>query len=333
MKKFFSLLCALTIVLSASAAPLKSVKAANQISLKKSLNVEALAASGMAKQAKALKAPQATIGIEVSDITFNSAHIAFTPSDAEAYYVFNLAPASELEGYTDAEIAVELIDLYKDYIIEHYGEQYIYLLPYLFYDGDYEDDFDELTANTEYVAFAFYVDEDGNLQGNVAKKNFTTLSVTPSKQEDLTMTEGEFSIYDFGAWQFWGENEKVVISIAAYTEEVAGHYKGSDLSASYSYVSKVAGADTTWYALADADFELAVAGANVTIDGSFVGVNEDNEEDIISFTLNLAGIIDGGEEGIENIELTKEAKKVVVDGKVFIIRDDKMFNVQGAQVR
>ena len=333
MKKFFSLLCALTIVLSASAAPLKSVKAANQISLKKSLNVEALAASGMAKQAKALKAPQATIGIEVSDITFNSAHIAFTPSDAEAYYVFNLAPASELEGYTDAELAKELIDFYKDYIIEHYGEQYIYLLPYLFYDGDYEDDFDELTANTEYVAFAFYVDEDGNLQGNVAKKNFTTLSVTPSKQEDLTMTEGEFSIYDFGAWQFWGENEKVVISIAAYTEEVAGHYKGSDLSASYSYVGKVAGADTTWYALADADFELAVAGANVTIDGSFVGVNEDNEEDIISFTLNLAGIIDGGEEGIENIELTKEAKKVVVDGKVFIIRDEKMFNVQGAQVR
>lgn len=333
MKKFFSLLCALTIVLSASAAPLKSVKAANQISFKKSLNVEALAASGMAKQAKALKAAQATIGIEVSNVTFNSAHIAFTPSDAEAYYVFDFAPASELEGYTDAELAKELIDFYKDYIIEHYGEQYIYLLPYLFYDGDYEDDFDELTANTEYVAFAFYVDEDGNLQGNVAKKNFTTLSVTPSKQEDLTMTEGEFSIYDFGAWQFWGENEKVVISIAAYTEEVAGHYKGSDLSASYSYVGKVAGADTTWYALADADFELAVAGANVTIDGSFVGVNEDNEEDVISFTLNLAGIIDGGEEGIENIELTEQAQKVAVDGQLFIIRDEKMFNVQGAQVR
>lgn len=334
MKKFFSFLCALTIVLSASAAPLKSVKAANQVSFKKSLNVEALAASGLAKQAKALKAAKlASFDIEVSNITFNSAHIAFTPSDAEAYYVFNLAPASELEGYTDAEIAVELIDLYKEAIIEELGEEYLPYLPYFFfYDGDYEDDFDELTANTEYVAFAFYVDEDGNLQGNVAKKNFTTLSVTPSKQEDLTMTGGEFYIYDFGAWQFWGENEKVVISIAAYTEEVAGHYKGSDLSAPYSYVGKVAGADTTWYALADADFELAVAGANVTIDGSFVGVNEDNEEDIIAFTLNLAGIIDG-EQGIENIELTKEAKKVVVDGKVFIIRDEKLFDLRGAQVR
>ena len=334
MKKFFSFLCALTIVLSASAAPLKSVKAANQISFKQSLNVEALAASGMAKQAKALKAAKlASFGIEVSNITFNSAHIAFTPSDAEAYYVFNLAPASELEGYTDAEIAVELIDLYKEAIIEELGEEYLPYLPYFFfYDGDYEDDFDELTANTEYVAFAFYVDEDGNLQGNVAKKNFTTLSVTPSKQEDLTMTGGEFYIYDFGAWQFWGENDKVVISIAAYTEEVAGHYKGSDLSASYSYVGKVAGADTTWYALADADFELAVAGANVTIDGSFVGVNEDNEEDIIAFTLNLAGIIDG-EQGIENIELTKEAKKVEMDGKVFIIRDEKLFDLRGAQVR
>jgi len=334
MKKFFSFLCALTIVLSASAAPLKSVKAANQISFKKSLNVEALAASGLAKQAKALKAAQATIGIEVSNVTFNSAHIAFTPSDAEAYYVFNLAPAAEVEEYTDAELAVELIELYKEAIIAELGEEYLPYLPYFFfYDGDFEDDFDELTANTEYVAFAFYVDGEGNLQGNVSKKSFTTLGVTPSKQEDLTLTGGEFYIYDFGAWQFWGESEKAVISIAAYTEDVAGHYKGSDLAASYSYVGKVAGADTTWYVLADADFELAVAGANVTINGTFVGVNEDNEEDAIEFTLNLAGVIDGEEQDIENIELTKEAKKVVVDGKVFIIRDEKLFDLRGAQVR
>jgi hypothetical protein len=38
-------------------------------------------------------------------------------------------------------------------------------------------------------------------------------------------------------------------------------------------------------------------------------------------------------EGIENITLTEKAQKVVVDGVLYIVRDNKMFNVQGAQVR
>jgi hypothetical protein len=38
-------------------------------------------------------------------------------------------------------------------------------------------------------------------------------------------------------------------------------------------------------------------------------------------------------QGIENVTLTEDAKKVVVDGVLYIVRDGKMFNVQGAQVR
>lgn len=38
-------------------------------------------------------------------------------------------------------------------------------------------------------------------------------------------------------------------------------------------------------------------------------------------------------QGIENIVLTEKAQKVVVDGVLYIVRDNKMFNVQGAQVR
>jgi hypothetical protein len=38
-------------------------------------------------------------------------------------------------------------------------------------------------------------------------------------------------------------------------------------------------------------------------------------------------------EGIENVVLTEKANKVVVDGVLYIIRDNKMFNVQGTQVR
>lgn len=42
---------------------------------------------------------------------------------------------------------------------------------------------------------------------------------------------------------------------------------------------------------------------------------------------------DNDSQGIENITLTEKAQKVVVDGVLYIVRDNKMFNVQGTQVR
>ena len=39
------------------------------------------------------------------------------------------------------------------------------------------------------------------------------------------------------------------------------------------------------------------------------------------------------EQGIENVVLTEKANKVMVDGVMYIIRNNKMFNVQGTQVR
>ena len=39
------------------------------------------------------------------------------------------------------------------------------------------------------------------------------------------------------------------------------------------------------------------------------------------------------QQGIENVVLTEKAQKVVVDGVIYIIRNNKMFNLQGAQVR
>ena len=38
-------------------------------------------------------------------------------------------------------------------------------------------------------------------------------------------------------------------------------------------------------------------------------------------------------QGIENVNLTEKAEKVIVDGVLYIVRDGKMYNVQGAQVR
>ena len=40
-----------------------------------------------------------------------------------------------------------------------------------------------------------------------------------------------------------------------------------------------------------------------------------------------------GSQGIENVVLTEEAQKVIVDGVIYIIRDGKAYNVMGARVR
>ena len=47
----------------------------------------------------------------------------------------------------------------------------------------------------------------------------------------------------------------------------------------------------------------------------------------------LVIIEEAPEQGIENVVLTEKAQKVMVDGVLYIIRDNKMYNVQGALVR
>ena len=37
--------------------------------------------------------------------------------------------------------------------------------------------------------------------------------------------------------------------------------------------------------------------------------------------------------GFEQIEMTEKARKVLINGGIYIIRDNKLFNLQGAQVR
>ena len=51
------------------------------------------------------------------------------------------------------------------------------------------------------------------------------------------------------------------------------------------------------------------------------------------FTISSVYLLKEGEEGIETLELTQKAQKVVVDGNVLIIRDGKAFNLTGAQVK
>ncbi len=92
------------------------------------------------------------------------------------------------------------------------------------------------------------------------------------------------------------------VSLLAFADDPAGSYAMADLYASYSYVGKFAApSDTTWYDLLDANISVAVNGENATITGTLLGQAENDEADVVEFTINLSlEIVDetgGGEEG------------------------------------
>jgi len=85
--------------------------------------------------------------------------------------------------------------------------------------------------------------------------------------------------------------------------------------------------------------EKILVGAKVKVTAAlqhYYKAATDTQEEI-----NLAEAVAGGEleileeapQGIENIVLTEKVQKVVVDGVVYIVRDNKMFNTLGTQVR
>ena len=61
--------------------------------------------------------------------------------------------------------------------------------------------------------------------------------------------------------------------------------------------------------------------------------NQDASKDYYEFASGAQLKLLQKAQGIENVVLTEKAQKVVVDGVLYIVRDSKMFNLQGAQVR
>lgn len=61
--------------------------------------------------------------------------------------------------------------------------------------------------------------------------------------------------------------------------------------------------------------------------------NQDASKDYYEFAAGAQLKLLEKAQGIENVVLTEKVQKVVVDGVIYIIRDNKLFNLQGAQVR
>lgn len=117
----------------------------------------------------------ATLSIAVSNIGETNATIVVTPSVEGATFYWSVVLASDIVGMSDADIAKNVIVAEMDDAIAYYGDMG-YDLTYSDLLVDKEDSYtySKLTAGTEYVVVAAYMDANGNLQGEVFKSEFST---------------------------------------------------------------------------------------------------------------------------------------------------------------
>ena len=177
--------------------------------------------------------------------------------------------------------------------------------------GDHDYTYDE---NSNYVVeFASYTvdasdfDTYGDLyiEAQDADMHYVAIDLYPETAEltpgtyQIRLDDGTYPVGSVTAGEFW--NDDIYASYAAIVD-------------ANDYLTNV------WY---------MVSGTVVVAEDGTITVNALNSKgNTISVIMH-----NGGQAGIENVVLEDSARKVMVDGAMYIIRDKKMYNAQGAVVR
>ena len=166
--------------------------------------------------------------------------------------------------------------------------------------SDFIVDFDEATINTSYIA------SYGIAIASATNTNNETISLWFFVGTDAEgLTPGSYDV---------NLTNQVGTVWAGEGLDDEGYLTGSyAATTSGGYIAKI------WW-LVSGTVTVAENGI-ITVDG------------LNSYDKLIKSKIGKDETGIENVELSEKARKVAVDGQLFIIRDGKMFNAQGAQVR
>ena len=247
MKKFFSLLCAVAIVFSASAVPAKKVAMLDKSAAKEFQTQKIFGANKMdAVSHRSLKSPKA-----VKDVTFNvstdsikafQAKVIVNPSDANALYYFSIIEKAVADTMTDASIVSNIKSTF-DYYIMMYSSYYGMELTYADFlsQGDDAYMFKDLEAETAYTIFVFQMDENANLVGAVTRVNFSTAAFEASGVSIPVSISGlKFldHVADQGWWQIMGYSADstyfVSFSNAEAVEAIVGSYDFADMDPEYS---------------------------------------------------------------------------------------------------
>ena len=272
------------------------------------------------------KAPAAaTFDITVSNIKASSFSCKVVPSDLNATYYYTFIEKAVAEEATDEQLVSGLLIAELDAIIEVYKEymEITYTYADLLCQGVDEYDFTGLTADTEYLIVAAYIDVNGKASGSVVKQTFKTSSIVMS---DLTFqftvnSEGVTVIpsNDTDPWDYY------FILESEFAEEYNNDADAlaQDVYAYYGEEYAEPGQYTFTYAeMLEEEYKpgtyvLVVWGANG-------GVNSK----VATCTFEL-----GVSQGVEQVATKTNAVKQVVDGQLVIMKNGVKYNAIGSVIK
>ena len=200
-----------------------------------------------------------------------------------------------------------------------------------FYMADYPDDrgdFYAYKANPDSkISDGDYIQLFGKIQKYVGQKG-TTIELSygtathleAPKVDTIAVTVAQ--AVAVGSALPEGEKTEDVYAVTGIVISIVGEYENG---VQRFFIADDGGADMLYAFNAHLDAAVEV-GRKVELIGRL-----QNEAEVVTIENGNARII--WPEGIENIELTEKVQKVVVDGAVYVVRDGKLFNLQGAQVR
>lgn len=153
----------------------------------------------------------------------------------------------------------------------------------------------------------------------VAQKT-VAINCTSADMDDTYLGYGLFAV---AGMDEEGNYVQLAIWLPEDAEDIEGIYSESDLD--YSYIG-------TYLEIGEEAPEIYTAYIVIAATEDGYSINAEllcYDNTLYKVTMTISA----EEQGIENVELTKKAKKVVVDGNVFVIRDNKMYNITGTRVR
>jgi hypothetical protein len=284
---------------------------------------------------------------EVSDMTFEFSEdeegITVTPSNNEDAWDWYVVSAEVFEEYGAEGVAEAIYD--------YYGNAYALTGEQTF---TFADDLAYYTSEGGVFYLVVWGSGEHNITTPAASYEF---EVEASACTQYDAEEGNDFIVDFASYQIDDRYlaDYGVLLISAMSDEF--EYLSLQLLLPDGAEGLVAG---EYPVLEDGEGPLVYSGyldlAEGQIYGSFAGNLTDLGQINVPLWLLVEGTVTVAEngaitvdaincagaaikcnlsaaQGIENVTLTEDVKKVVVDGALYIVRDGKMFNVQGAQIR
>ena len=191
---------------------------------------------------------------------------------------------------------------------------------------------DELVKDGDYI----YV--QGKIQKYVSAKGTTIEigggSAVHGEPEIISVNVAEATVIAKGL-DLTPVKDSIVTVTAPALYEVTGYVIYVSRNGEYFMLADDANATESEFmaykCYGDENVELAV-GDQVVVLGA-IQHRYDGTTETHYYQIGDGAWVLAGSQGIENVVLTEKAQKVVVDGALYIVRDNKMYNVQGVQVR